>query len=44
MTYKEAANILRNAAWFGSYEDREKVEEAVEMALELLEQMEDDGR
>lgn len=44
MTYEEASDILRNAAWFGSYEDREKVEEAVEMAVELLEKMEDDGR
>lgn len=44
MTYKEAVDILRNAAWLGTNEDREKVEEAVEMAVELLERMEDDGR
>ena len=44
MTCREAADILRNAAWFGTNEDREKVEEAVEMAVELLEKMEDDGR
>ena len=36
MTYEEAADILRDAAWLGTNEDREKVEEAVEKAVEAL--------
>ena len=30
MLKEEAVNVLRNAAWLGSNEDREKVEEAIE--------------
>ena len=30
MLKDEAVNVLRNAAWLGSNEDREKVEEAIE--------------
>lgn len=36
MTYEEASDILRNAAWLGTNEDREKVEKAVEMAVNAL--------
>ena len=38
MTKDEAKNLLLNAAWLGTDETREKTEEAVRMAIELLEQ------
>lgn len=37
MTEKEAIYILRNAAWLGSDADRQKVEEAVEVAANAIE-------
>lgn len=36
MTKDQAIYILRNAAWLGSNEDRERTEEAVNMAIEAL--------
>ena len=39
MTKEEAIYQLRNTAWLGTHEDREKTEEAVEMAISALEQM-----
>ena len=36
MTTEEAADILRNAAWLGTYADRKQIEEAVEMAISAL--------
>ena len=36
MTAQEAITILRNAAWLGTDEEREKVEQAVDMAIEAL--------
>ena len=36
MTAQEAINILRNAAWLGSDADRERTEEAIEVALDAL--------
>ena len=38
MTTQEAINILRNTAWLGTNEDREKTEQAVEVVAEALEQ------
>ena len=38
MTREEAIYQLRNTAWLGTHEDREKTEEAVEMAISALEQ------
>ena len=38
MTREEAIDLLRNTAWLGTHEDREKTEEAVEMAISALEQ------
>lgn len=38
MTREEAKNILRNAAWLGTHDERNKTEEAVEMAISALEQ------
>ena len=38
MTREEAIYLLRNTAWLGTHEDREKTEEAVEMAISALEQ------
>ncbi len=37
MTKKEAIYILRNAAWLGSNEERQKVEEAVEVVAKAIE-------
>ena len=37
MTNKDAITSLRNAAWLGSDADRERTEQAVEMAIEALE-------
>ena len=37
MTEKEAIYILRNAAWLGSNEERQKVEEAVEVVAKAIE-------
>ena len=37
MTIQEAIKILRNAAWLGSDADRDRTEEAIEVALEALE-------
>jgi hypothetical protein len=37
MTREEAKTILKNAAWLGTHEDRDKVEQAVEMAIQALE-------
>ena len=37
MSREEAIYILRNAAWLGSNKEREKTEEAVEMAVKALE-------
>jgi len=36
MTAQEAIEILRNAAWLGSDADRERTEEAIEVALKAL--------
>lgn len=36
MTAQEAIDILRNAAWLGSDADRERTEEAIEVALDAL--------
>ena len=36
MTKQDAIQYIRNAAWLGSNADRDKVEEAVEMAVEAL--------
>ena len=36
MTAQEAIEILRNAAWLGSDADRERTEEAIEVALDML--------
>lgn len=36
MTKQDAIQYIRNAAWLGSNADRDKVEEAVEMAIEAL--------
>ena len=36
MTREEAKNILRNAAWLGTHDERNKTEEAVEMAIMAL--------
>lgn len=38
MTREDAKNILRNAAWLGTDDERNKTEEAVEMAISALEQ------
>lgn len=38
MTKQEAIKILRNTAWLGTHEDREKTEQAVEVVAEALEQ------
>lgn len=37
MTAQEAIDILRNAAWLGSDADRERTEEAIEVAIKMLE-------
>ena len=37
MTREEAKTILKNAAWLGTHEDRDKVEQAVDMAIQALE-------
>ena len=37
MTNEEAINVLRNTAWLGTENDRERVEKAVELAVEALE-------
>lgn len=36
MKKQDAIQYIRNAAWLGSNADRDKVEEAVEMAVEAL--------
>ena len=36
MTAQEAIEILRNVAWLGSDADRERTEEAIEVALDAL--------
>ena len=36
MTKQDAIQYIRNAAWLGSNADRDKIEEAVEMAVEAL--------
>ena len=36
MTAQEAIDILRNAAWLGSDADRERTEEAIEVAIKML--------
>ena len=36
MTNEEATEILKNAAWLGTNKDREKTEEAVNMAIKAL--------
>ena len=36
MTNEEAINVLRNAAWLGTNEQREEVEQAVEVATKAL--------
>ena len=36
MTAQEAIEILRNAAWLGTDADRERTEEAIEVALDML--------
>lgn len=36
MTNEEATEILKNATWLGTNNDREKTEEAVNMAIEAL--------
>lgn len=36
MTNEEAIQYIRNAAWLGANEDRDKIEEAVELAVEAL--------
>ena len=38
MTKQEAIKILRNTAWLGTNEDREKTEQAIEVVVEALEQ------
>lgn len=38
MTKEEAKNILRNAAWLGTHDERNKTEEAVDMAIQALSQ------
>ena len=38
MTKQEAIKILRNTAWLGTNEDREKTEQAVEVISKALEQ------
>lgn len=38
MNTHEAIKILRNTAWLGTNEDREKTEQAVEVVAEALEQ------
>lgn len=38
MTRQEAIKILRNTAWLGMNEDREKTEQAIEVVAEALEQ------
>ena len=38
MNKEEAIYQLRNTAWLGTHEDREKTEKAVEMAISALEQ------
>ena len=37
MTNEEAINVLKNTAWLGTEKDRERVEKAVELAVEALE-------
>jgi hypothetical protein len=37
MTREETKTILKNAAWLGTHEDRDKVEQAVDMAISALE-------
>lgn len=39
MSREEAIEILKNAAWLGTNEDREQTEQAVDMAIQALEQM-----
>ena len=36
MTNEEAINVLRNTAWLGTENDRERVEKAVELAVKAL--------
>lgn len=36
MTAQEAIEILHNAAWLGSDADRERTEEAIEVAIKML--------
>ena len=38
MTKEEAKYQLRNTAWLGTHEDRDRTEKAVEMAISALEQ------
>lgn len=38
MNTHEAIKILRNTAWLGTNEDREKTEQAIEVVAEALEQ------
>ena len=37
MNTQEAIKILRNTAWLGTHEDREKTEQAIEVVAEALE-------
>ena len=38
MTREEAIYVLKNTAWLGSNDDRETTEQAVDMAIDALEQ------
>ena len=38
LTNKEAIYVLKNAAWLGTDKDREKTEQAVDMAIDALQQ------
>ena len=42
MTREEAIQVLKNTAWLGANEDREATEEAIDMAIEALQQPQTD--
>lgn len=44
MTTHEAIKILRNTAWLGTNEDREKTEQAIEVVAEALDQEQKRGK